>query len=372
MSDPRYDAMARLLVERMLAVRAGQVVAVDGPTLAAPLLERVVARIHAARARASVRVEVDGLTRELLRHSTLEALSAPDRLLAAEAEQADALLRVHGAWNTADLADIAPERLTARLRAREQALEVRFRRATAGALRWAVTIFPTAAHARQAGLARAELEELVFRAAKLDARDPILAWERQAAWQEGLCSLLERRRTLRIVADGTDLTLSVAGRRWRSSAANRNLPDGEVFSGPVEDSAEGVVRFSYPIVRAGRRIEDVRLRFQRGVVVEAEARVGGDALRALLDVDEGARRLGEVGIGTNLAIDRFTGQALLDEKIGGTVHLALGRGYPETGSGNVSAEHWDLICDLRAGGRLRADDETILEDGRFRLPEAPR
>jgi aminopeptidase len=207
--------------------------------------------------------------------------------------------------------------------------------------------------------------DLVFAAARVDEADPVRAWAEQAARQEALRALLEGGRTLRFLADGTDLTLSVAGRRWRSSAANRNLPDGEVFSGPVEDSAEGTVRFSYPLVRAGRRIEDIRLRFERGVVVEAEAASGGEALRELLDVDAGARRLGEVGIGTNFGLDRFTGQILLDEKIGGTFHLALGRGYPETGSTNVSAEHWDLICDLRDGGEILLDGAQIQHDGRF-------
>ena len=365
MGDVRVDRLARVLVERMLDLRAGQLLLVDAPTLAAPLVERVVARARDAGAEAVTHVRVDGLDRTLLETSTPEAAARADELLLHAVETVDATLRIAGEWNTHDLSEVPQAAGTAALRARSRASEARLRRAAAGELRWAVTTWPCAAHARQAGMSLDAYTDLVFAAARVDEDDPVRAWTEQAARQEGLRALLERGRTLRFVADGTDLTLSVAGRRWRSSAANRNLPDGEVFSGPVEDSAQGVVRFSYPLVRGGRRIEDIRLRFEGGVVVEAEAARGGDALRELLAVDAGARRLGEVGIGTNFGLDRFTGQILLDEKIGGTFHLALGRGYPETGSTNVSAEHWDLICDLRAGGEIVLDGAPLQPDGRF-------
>jgi aminopeptidase len=170
---------------------------------------------------------------------------------------------------------------------------------------------------------------------------------------------------LRIEAPRTDLTLNVKGRTWENSDGRRNMPSGEVFTGPRETSATGHVRFTVPSSPAGVHVEGVELSFRAGEVVEARAAAGEEHLRAALATDDGARRLGEIGIGTNFGIRRPIGAILFDEKIGGTVHLALGRSYPETGGKNVSALHWDLICDLRDGGRLSADGEPLLVNGRF-------
>lgn len=172
---------------------------------------------------------------------------------------------------------------------------------------------------------------------------------------------------LRIVAPDTDLTLRVGGRKWVSADGHNNFPDGEVFTGPVEDSADGYIRFSFPGIYAGKEIEDIRLEFDRGRVVRATARRGEDLLHALLDSDEGARYLGELGIGTNFEIQRFTRNMLFDEKIGGTIHLAVGAGYPETGSRNKSGVHWDMLCDMRDGGEIWADGRLIYRAGRFLL-----
>ena len=174
---------------------------------------------------------------------------------------------------------------------------------------------------------------------------------------------------MRIEAEGTDLTLSVAGRTWINSDGRRNMPSGEVFTGPHESSAEGRIRFTVPSSPRGVEVAGVELELREGRVVAARAERGEAYLRAALDTDAGASRLGELGIGTNTGIDRPVGAILFDEKIGGTVHLALGRSYPETGGVNESALHWDLICDLRQGGRLSADGETVMQDGTFSPPE---
>jgi aminopeptidase len=204
-------------------------------------------------------------------------------------------------------------------------------------------------------------------ACKLDQPDPVAAWRELSARQANMIDWLKRRKEIRITAPGTDLRLSVEGRAWVNSDGKRNFPSGEVFTGPVEDSAEGHVHFSYPVVTQGREIADVRLRFQAGVVVDASASKNEPFLIASLDTDPGARRLGEFAFGTNDGITRFTKNTLLDEKIGGTVHMALGLGYPETGSQNRSAIHWDLICDLRAGGLAMADGAAVLENGHYRI-----
>jgi aminopeptidase len=205
----------------------------------------------------------------------------------------------------------------------------------------------------------------VRRALFLDRPDPVAAWQELRDMQERLIERLARARELRIEAEGTDLVLQVEGRTWVNSDGRRNMPSGEVFTGPLEDSAEGRIRFTIPSSPRGVEVADIDLELRAGRVVDARAERGDDVLKATLDTDEGARRLGEVGIGTNTGIDRPIGNILFDEKIGGTVHLAVGRSYPETGGLNESAVHWDMICDLRRGGRLSADGEVIQRDGRF-------
>jgi len=171
-----------------------------------------------------------------------------------------------------------------------------------------------------------------------------------------------------VVAEDTDITVGVAGRTWIPADGDRNFPDGEVFTGPEESVTRGDVRFSYPAIFGGREVDDVRLRFEDGRVVKSEAGSGEGLLREMLAVDDGASVLGEFAIGTNYNVDRFTKQILFDEKIGGTFHMAVGAGYPETGSSNVSALHWDMVCDLRDGGEIFADGELIYSGGKF-VPE---
>ena len=217
-----------------------------------------------------------------------------------------------------------------------------------------------------------EFEAFVERALFLDQPDPVRSWSELRTFQAGLIERLRATAELQIEAPGTALTLSVKGRTWVNSDGKRNMPSGEVFTGPHETSATGVVYFDVPSSPAGVEVAGVTLRFEEGIVVEAHAERGDEYLQETLETDEGARRLGEVGIGTNFGIDRPSGTILLDEKIGGTVHLALGRSYPETGGKNRSALHWDLICDLRNGGQITADGEVIERDGKFSAAIATR
>ncbi|MBV8711235.1 MAG: aminopeptidase, partial [Solirubrobacterales bacterium] len=188
------------------------------------------------------------------------------------------------------------------------------------------------------------------------------AWRELSERQQRILERLTSAREIRIEADGTDLRLRVDGRTWVNSDGRRNMPSGEVFTGPLEDSATGTIRFTIPSSPRGVLVEDVTLTFDNGKVTQATAARGQAYLDAALATDPGARFLGELGIGTNTGIDRATGSILLDEKMAGTVHLALGRSYPETGGRNASALHWDLICDLRDGGRLTADGEAIARE----------
>jgi aminopeptidase len=300
----------------------------------------------------------------VLRAAPEAALARPSRIVQHIMETVDATLAIVGG-DERELADVPAERITLRQRGRAPILETHLRRAAAQELRWAVALHPTEEDAREAGMAPAAFADLVYAAAFCDRDDPVAAWERQGEQQRRLLEVVAAGSEVRLQGPGTDLRLTIAGRTWRSSDAARNLPDGEVFTGPHEGSAEGTVAFTYPGLRNGRRIEGIRLRFAAGEVVEASSADEEDSLRAVLDTDDGARRLGEIGIGTNFRLDRFTANTLLDEKIGGTFHLALGRSYPETGGTNVSAVHWDLVCDLRHGGSIEVDGRTIQRDGRF-------
>jgi aminopeptidase len=267
-------------------------------------------------------------------------------------EQIDSHLRIEAPANLRALSSVDPERIARATKARAPISEARLRK------RWCGTLWPTAARAQQAGMSEREYGAFVNRALFLDRPDAPAAWAQLSRRQQRLVDRLAGAREIRIEADGTDLSIRVDGRTWINSDGRRNMPSGEVFTGPLERSANGTIRFTIP-ANAAVEVEDVELRFQDGEVVSARARRGDEYLQSALRTDAGARFLGEIGIGTNAGIDRATGSTLLDEKIAGTVHLALGRSYPETGGTNASALHWDLICDLRDGGRVSADGEPL-------------
>ena len=368
MSDPRTERLARLLGGRMLGLTAGHSVVIEAPPVAAPLVEALAAYAGRIGAHIVWLAIGGGYERAVLGATEADHLAREHRLHSALMTTADAIVGIDAAQDATGLDGIPAERYAAWARGRKPGGEIRHRRHLAGAVHWALVGFPNPVHADHAGMSLEEYADLLYSAAFCDRDDPEERWDRQGAAQARLVDALTAGRELRIVAPGTDLTLRVEGRMWGSSAAVTNMPDGEVFTGPHEDSAEGVVSFPFAAHHAGRRIDGVRLVFERGVVVEAHADDGQDVLNAALATDAGARRLGEVGIGTNYALQQFTGRTLLDEKIGGTVHLALGSSYPETGGSNVSALHWDLVCDLRGGGELLLDGRAIQRDGLF-VPE---
>jgi aminopeptidase len=359
MSGPDPDAFARLLCGYCLDVQPRQQVVVRSTTLATPLLLALQRVLLERDAWPLLRTELPGAAEEwwgTARDAHLDGF-APAEL--AEAEQADASLTIQAPENATALAGVDPARLARAARARAPVREAALRR------RWCGTLWPTPATAQRAGMGTAEFAAFVRRATFLDRDDPAAAWEALRGRQARLIERLGRASELRIESDGTDLRLGVVGRTWVNSDGRRNMPSGEVFTGPLEDSAEGRIRFTIPSSPRGVEVAGIELEFRAGRVVGARAERGNEYLLATLDTDPGARLLGEVGIGTNTGIDRPVGAILFDEKIGGTVHLALGRSYPETGGVNESAVHWDMICDLRAGGRLSADGEPIQENGAF-------
>jgi aminopeptidase len=354
---PDPDAFAQLLCDWCLEVSPGQQVLVGSTTLAEPILRAVHRAILERDAWPGMRIALPSQGADFYRHATEHHLDgfAPADL--AELEATDCTLSIDAPANTAALAGVDPALIARAAVARAPLREVRMAR------RWCGTIWPTPALAQLASMSDDAYAEFVGRALFLDRPDPVQAWRDLSADQARLVQRLSSAQEVRIEAEGTDITLDVTGRTWINSDGKRNMPSGEVFTGPHEHSATGTIRFTVPTGPRGVTVTGVQLRFEAGEVVAFSAERGEDYLRAALDTDPGARFLGELGIGTNTGIDRPTGHILLDEKMAGTVHLALGRSYPETGGTNVSALHWDLICDLRDGGRISADGEPVVRDG---------
>jgi aminopeptidase len=348
------DAFATLLCEWCLDVRKRDYVLVSTTALAAPLVRAFHRELITRGAwPPGVRVGLPGLAEDFYRFASDDLLDNHPPQDLAEAERADAFLSIQAPENTGALAEVDPAMIARAARARNPIQEVRLGK------RWCGTIWPTPALAQAAGMSTDDYAAFVNGALFLDRPDPVAAWRELSDRQALVVERLGQAREIRIEADGTDLRLRVDGRTWINSNGRRNMPSGEVFTGPLEDSANGTIRFTIPSSPRGVAVEGVELTFENGKVVRATADRGQDYLDASLATDAGARFLGELGIGTNTGIDRPTGSTLLDEKMAGTVHLALGRSYPETGGTNVSALHWDLICDLRTGGQLTADGEPI-------------
>ncbi len=266
--------------------------------------------------------------------------------------------------HTKPLINVDPEKLRLRQASRRELTEIFMRRHASGELRWVASIYPTNALAQEAGMGPIEYEDFAYKACMVDVDDPVKEWRRQAEEQKKVVEILSKVDELRIVSKDTDLFMKVGGRKWISDDGHNNMPAGEVFSAPIEDSVEGAVKFTYPAIWGGIEVEGVKLKFSRGEVVEAHAEKGEEKLQHILRTDEGARRLGEIAFGLKYKIDKHTRQILFDEKIGGTMHMALGAAYPDTGGLNKSAIHWDMILDMREG-KVYGDGDLIYENGHF-------
>ncbi|MDR5693805.1 MAG: aminopeptidase [Armatimonadota bacterium] len=364
--ENRYlEKWAKVLVHYSLRLQKGDLLRIGGTTLTAPLILAVYREALEVGAHPYTRVAIEGIEETYYRYASEEQLRFVSEVEKFEMEKVDAYLTILGYWNTRSLSNIDPARLAIRQEATRDLSQRFLERSAKGELRWCVTQFPTNADAQEADMSLRDYEEFIIRACLLEHDDPITAWEQVKARQDRIARFLEKIRTFRIVAPDVDLTISTEGRRWINAFGDKNFPDGEVFTGPVEDSANGHVRFTFPAIFHGREVIDVRLWFESGRVVKAEASKGEELLHSMLDTDPGARYVGEFAFGLNDGIQRFTKNILFDEKIGGTFHLALGSGYPETGSRNISGLHWDMICDLRRGGEVYGDGELIYRDGRF-------
>lgn len=365
MKDQRVEKLADILVEYSVDVKKDEKVAIRGPYVAEPLMLAIYERCLQRGAHVMMRPSMPHSDPIFFKHAQDHQLGyiwETDRWLS---ENLDVTFAILAPENTRQLTRADGERQQKFTRARTELMQRSMQRTAAGEYRWNLTLFPTEALAMDAEMSLSEFEDLYYGACLVDAPDPVGEWKKVAERHDKLIEWMKGRNEIHLEGEGTDLILEVGERTFIPANGDHNFPDGEIFTGPREDKTRGVVSFSYPAIYGGRSVEGIKLTFEEGRVVEASAERNENFLIKTLDTDPGARVLGELGIGTNYGIPGFTGEILLDEKIGGTVHLAVGASYPETGGTNESAVHWDMVCDLRRGGRISVDGDVLMEDGKL-------
>lgn len=365
MQDPRIARLAHLLVSYSVAVTPGDKVLIRGNSASLPLVGETYRQVLRAGGYPIVFWEEELFTEILLKEGNDEQLRHISDPVRIAMETYDCLISLRGSRNTRMLNNVDTSRQTIQRQGSLPLLQTFMERSARGELRWTTTIYPTDAHAQEADMSLSEFADFVFAACHVDKEDPVAEWRKVSAEQQKLVDWLVGKDKVVVKGPNVDLTLSIKGRTFINADGTANMPDGEIFTGPVENSVNGWIRYTYPAIFSGREVEGIELRFAEGKVVAASAQKNEEFLLSVLDTDPGARYLGEFAIGTNHGIDRFTKSILYDEKIGGTLHTAVGSGYPETGSQNRSAVHWDMICDMRNGGQIWVDDELFYENGRF-------
>jgi aminopeptidase len=361
----RLEALAKVIVEYSLEIKPGQLLRIKAEPVAEPLVAAVFKQALMKGAHVSLDILMIDIIEFFFKNASDEQLKFVSPFKEMEVDRIDAYLGVWGTTNTKYLSGVDPIRQQLFNKSMEPVMNRFFKRAAEGSLRWSGTQFPTQAHAQDAEMSLAEYEDFVYQAGHLHEDDPVRYWRGIEKEQARIVKILDQVDQVRVRAEGTDLTLRTGGRKWINCCGKENFPDGEIFTSPIEDSVSGTVRFSFPAFLGGREADGVRLTFKKGEVVEATARKNEDFLTAMVNTDEGSRRLGEFAVGTNYEITKFTRNTLFDEKIGGTFHMALGAAYPETGGNNRSGIHWDMVCDLKTGGEIEADGKTIYRNGKF-------
>jgi aminopeptidase len=365
--DPRVKKLAQTLVHYSIGLKRGQLVQIQGEVTALPLIKAVFEEAVLAGANPYTKIQIPDNEEVLLKHGTDAQLKYISPVVKTSTAKIDALVAIWGSENTKYLSGVNPKRQAFKRKSMGPLVKKMFKRIADKSLTWVGTQFPTLANAQEAGMSLADYEGFVYRAGHVDRGDPVKHWKKVSREQARLVRTLNRTDRLAIQAEDTDLAMRVKGRKWINCAGTENFPDGEIFTSPLESTVEGTIRFSYPAVYGGREVEDVRLELKKGRVVRATAAKNEEYLHAMLDMDRGSRYVGEIAVGTNYDIKRFTRNILFDEKIGGTCHMALGASIPEAGGRNHSALHWDMICNLRKGGEIKADGKVIYRNGKFTI-----
>lgn len=370
MADPRVEKFAKILVEHSARVQPGDRVLIEATTEAEPLVRELYIQIlqkggHPVPLVMLPDMFFPGGEELLLTYANESQLDFVPPLQKLAYDQFESRIRIHSSANTRASTTADPSRQQMRGKAVGQITGVQMRRGGEGVFKWVTTLYPTQAYAQEAELSLREYEDFVFRACHAEDADPIAFWKRVEKEQEGYIQRIEGHNQVILRGPNVDLSLSIKGRKFLNSCGTHNMPDGEIYTGPIEDSVNGWVKFNYPAVYSGVVVEGVELTFSNGKVTKAAAEKNEAFLLQMLEIDAGARYLGEFAIGTNYEINKFTKNILFDEKIGGSFHMALGAGYPETGARNQSLIHWDMICDMSKDAEILVDGEVFYRNGQF-------
>jgi len=369
-ADILIQKYAKVLVEHSARVKPGDRILLEGTTTAEPILRELYIQILEKGGHPHLMMTLPGTMPfsqdELyLTYANDAQLDFVPSFYKLAYDQFEGRIRMHSATNTKGTTNIDPLKIQRRSKATSVITEAQFRRGAEGVFKWVTTLYPTEAYAQDAGMSLTEYEDFVFNAVHANEEDPIAFWQSVKEKQQAAVDFMKDKSQVILRGPNVELTLSVKGRTFMNSYGTHNMPDGEIYTGPVEDTANGWVKFTYPANYGGTSVEGAELTFSNGRVSVAKAEKNQDFLVKTLDSDAGSRFIGEFAIGTNFDIQQFTGNILFDEKIGGSFHMALGAGYPETGSKNKSSIHWDMICDLRTDSEILVDGELFYKDGQF-------
>ncbi|MFH0702753.1 MAG: aminopeptidase [bacterium] len=359
-----WKKYAKVLVEYSTNIKKNDIVIIRGEAQAQPLILAVYEEVLEKGAHPLVRIILDGLTESYYKFATDEQFDFIDPFTKFEYEKIDKIITIGAPYNTKNLTKINPTKLARRSKATRILSDNLLQRSAKGCLSWVICDFPTNALAQEAKMSLSDYEEFLLKACYLHLDDPVAKWKEIRKKQEKFVKYLNNIQKIHIIGEKTDLTMLTKDRKWVNCAGSNNFPDGEIFTSPLEDSANGEIYFDFPAIYRGNESNGICLKFENGKVIHASAEKGEEFLLKMIDQDEGARLIGEIAIGTNDMIQDITGNILFDEKIGGSIHLALGASYPETGGKNQSGLHWDIIKSMKSG-KIYADDILIYEDGKF-------
>ena len=364
MVDSRIEKLAKLCVSYSVNIKKKEKVWIWGDPLALPLVGEIYKECLLCDAYPFVIIPESVFGYVFYKYAKEHQLKFVSPLTKLLVENADVTIRVACDPNPKRLTTINSAKIRKHSASQKEINEIFDKRYAEGKLRWTVLPYPINAQAQEAAMSLEEYEDFVYNSCLLNRKDPINEWRKIEKQQEKTCAAMNKTSRIRIVGEDTDLTFSTKGRKWISCTGKENMPDGEVFTGPVENSLNGTIRFTYPGIYSDKEVEDITLTFNKGKVIKASAAKGDELLKEILKI-EGANRIGEAAIGTNYDITKFTKEMLFDEKMGGTIHMALGDSYPETGGLNKSAIHWDLLKDMKNGGEIYADDRLFYKNGKF-------
>jgi aminopeptidase len=367
MTEQAYHKLAQILVDHSSKVGPGDRVAIETTTNAQGLVREIYQLVLQRGGYPHILLNLPEQEKILFEYANDEQLTFTPAFQKLVTDQFEVYIRVRADIDPRALSDVPGSKQALRQKGMALVRNTMLQRGASNELRWVLSQIPTEGYATEAGMSMDEYSAFAFSACHADENtpDPVAHWENIRKQQLKMIESIEGHDQVRLKGANVDLTLSIQGRKFNNSYGLHNMPDGEIYTGPVEDSANGWVKFTYPAIYQGQMVEGVELQFEKGRVISAKAKIGEQLLLAMIASDEGSHYMGEFAIGTNYEINRFTRNILFDEKLGGTFHMALGAGYPETGSRNTSTIHWDMICDMRHDSEIQVDGEPIYRDGRF-------